>query len=153
MKVRNHHDMWSGVMFGAFGLSFMALSQQYQMGSAAKMGPAYFPTVLGGLMTILGLAISAGSVRATATEGRITPIGWREIVLVVLGVVLFSAALNPLGVVIALIILIFVSAAASHEFSVRDTTIATVVLLIMSYLTFVKGLELQFPVWPAFLTK
>lgn len=153
MKVRNHHDMWSGVMFCVFGLTFMALAQQYQMGTAAKMGPAYFPTILGGLLTALGLAIGSTSVKADAHESRISPIGWREIGLVVISVLLFATSLNPLGVVISLVILIFVSAAASHEFSVRDTAIATVVLLIMSYLTFVKGLELQFPVWPAYFTK
>ena len=49
MQVRNHHDLWSGVMFGSFGLLFIVLSRQYQLGSAAKMGPGYFPTMLGAL--------------------------------------------------------------------------------------------------------
>lgn len=42
MKIRNHHDLWSGVMFGGFGILFMILSQQYQLGTSAKMGRAYF---------------------------------------------------------------------------------------------------------------
>ena len=153
MKVRNRHDLWSGVMFGAFGLLFMIFAQQYQMGTAAKMGPAYFPTILGGLLLVLGGAIAFTAVQPTAHESHVSPIGWREIGLVVLAVILFAAGLNPLGVVISLIVLVFVSAMASHEYSTRDTLIAAVVLLVMSYLTFVKGLELQFPVWPAFVTK
>jgi len=151
MKVRNHHDLWAGLMFIGFGVVFMALAQQYQIGSAAKMGPGYFPTILGGLLAVLGTAIAAGSMAASAHEARVAAIGWREIVLVLLAVLLFAFALPRLGIVLSLVILIFTSALASHEFSFRDTVIACVFLLVLSYLVFVKGLELQFLTWPKFL--
>jgi len=152
MQVRNHHDLWSGIMFMAFGLLFMVFSRQYQMGTAAKMGPGYFPTVLGGLLFVLGLAIGATAYSKCNREARLAPFGLRENALVLASVLLFAAALGPLGIVLSIIILVFVSAAASHEFSLRDTTLAAIFLLILSYLVFVKGLELQFPVWPKFLT-
>ena len=152
MQVRNHHDLWSGIMFMAFGLLFMVFSRQYQMGTAAKMGPGYFPTVLGGLLFVLGLAIGATAYSKGNREARLAPFGLRENALVLASVLLFAAALGPLGIVLSIIILVFVSAAASHEFSLRDTTLAAIFLLILSYLVFVKGLELQFPVWPKFLT-
>jgi hypothetical protein len=50
------------------------------------------------------------------------------------------------------VVLIVVASLASHEFSLRDSLISSVALLILSYLVFVKGLELQFPVWPKFMT-
>ena len=152
MQLRNHHDLWSGVMFAAVGLLFVALSQQYQLGTAAKMGPGYFPTSLGALLTILGLAIGLTAFSKNNHESKVAPFGWRENGLVLLAVILFAAALPHLGIVISLVILVFVSAAASHEFSVRDTVLATIFLLILSYLVFVKGLELQFPVWPKYFT-
>ena len=153
MQVRNQHDLWSGVMFGSFGLLFIVLSRQYQLGSAAKMGPGYFPTLLGALCLILGLVIAAGAFKSTATHARIAKVGWRELIVVLLGVFLFAALLPQLGIIVALIVLILVTSTASHEFRFRDALISSLVLLVMSYLVFVKGLELQFPLLPKFMTK
>ena len=152
MHIRNHRDLWAGVMFFAFGVAFVLLSQQYQMGSAAKMGPAYFPTVLGAILALLGLVIFAGAFARSSPEARVAAVGWREVGLILGSVALFALALPKLGIVVSLIVLIGVSSLASHEFSLRDTVISVVVLLILSYVVFVKGLELQFPLWPKFLT-
>lgn len=57
MKVKNGKDFWAGLMFTGFGLGFMLVAFNYPMGSAVRMGPAYFPTVLGGLLGILGAVI------------------------------------------------------------------------------------------------
>jgi hypothetical protein len=57
MKITNGKDFWAGLMFIAFGLAFMFVAQNYAMGNAVRMGPAYFPTVLGGMLTVLGAAV------------------------------------------------------------------------------------------------
>ena len=57
MKITNGKDFWAGLMFIAFGLGFMFVAQNYAMGNAVRMGPAYFPTVLGGMLAVLGAAI------------------------------------------------------------------------------------------------
>jgi hypothetical protein len=57
MKIANGKDFWAGLMFVGFGLAFMFISRNYPMGSALRMGPAYFPTVLGGLMAVLGAVV------------------------------------------------------------------------------------------------
>src|SRR5437763_15984899 len=57
MKITNGKDFWAGVMFIAFGLAFMAVAQNYAMGNAVRMGPAYFPTVLGGILAVLGAVV------------------------------------------------------------------------------------------------
>lgn len=152
MQIRNHRDLWAGVMFFAFGVTFVVLSQQYQVGTAAKMGPGYFPTILGGLLALLGLVIFLDAFAKHNAEARLEPVGWRELILVLLSVGLFAVLLPKLGMVVAIVALIAVAAFASHEFKLRDTLISTVVLILMSYLVFVKGLELQFPVWPKFMT-
>ncbi|NCW01579.1 MAG: tripartite tricarboxylate transporter TctB family protein, partial [Betaproteobacteria bacterium] len=58
MKIKNYRDFWAGILFMAFGLAFIVFARDYNMGTAAKMGPAYFPTVLGGLLSVLGAAIT-----------------------------------------------------------------------------------------------
>ncbi len=152
MQTRNHRDLWAGVMFFAFGALFMVLSQQYQIGTAARMGPGFFPFVLGGLLAFLGAIIFLGAFSSRNEPLRLTPVGWRELGLILGSVALFGAVLPSFGIVVALVLLIGVSAVASHDFSVRDTVIAIVVLAVFSYFTFVKGLELQFPLWPKFIT-
>ena len=153
MRIRNQRDLWSGLMFVAVGFLFIGLSAQYQFGSSAKMGPGYFPAVLGGLMALLGAMVAFGSVAKTNVETALSKVGWREILLLLGSVAVFGFLLPKLGMVISLALLVGISALASHEFSVRDTLLAIVVLVPMSWVVFVWGLELQFPVWPAFMTK
>ena len=153
MRIRNKRDFWAGVMFGLTGVLFIALSAQYQLGTAAKMGPGYFPTTLGGLMTALGVLIAWGSTAKSNPVTDLTKVGWREIFLLLGGVAAFAFLLPKLGMVISIVVLVSIAAIASHEFSKRDTALSIVVLLILSYVVFVWGLELQFPVWPPFLTK
>jgi len=57
MRITNGKDFWAGLMFVAFGLAFMWKAQDYAMGTSVRMGPAYFPTVLGGLLAVLGAAV------------------------------------------------------------------------------------------------
>lgn len=153
MKIRNHRDVWAGGMFLVFGLLFIVLSRQYTLGTAAKMGPGYFPTVLGGIMAVLGLLIALGGIGANAQSLRVDRMQLRPILLILGGVLLFAIALPRLGMVLSLVLLIGISALATHEFRLRDTLISIVVLIALAWVVFVWGLELQFPVWPTFLTK
>jgi hypothetical protein len=153
MRIRNQRDFWAGLMFFAFGVAFMIFSQEYQMGTAAKMGPAYFPTVLGGLMAFLGALILIPSVSVKRPELKIERIDLRANMIVLGAIALYGFLLPTMGFVIAMIGLVVVSAAASHEFSWRESLVSAVVLTIGSWIVFVKGLDLQFPVWPVFLTR
>ena len=152
MRIRNHRDFWSGIMFLVLGVLFVIFSQAYQLGTAARMGPGFFPTMLGALMALLGLAIAWRSTAPGNREERVEKVSWRELFLILFAVGVFAIALPWLGSVIAITLLIAISATASHEFGWKETLISIVVLLVMSELVFVKGLELQFPVWPKFLT-
>src|SRR4051794_1510715 len=56
MQIRNGKDFWAGLMFVGFGAAFVIIARDYPMGEALRMGPAYFPTMLGGLLVLLGMA-------------------------------------------------------------------------------------------------
>lgn len=156
MHVKNQRDLWSGIVFMAFGLAFVYFSRDYNMGTAAKMGPAYFPTVLGGLLVVLGAIISINGISRSGgsdqSKVRIDPTGWRELLLILFAVIAFAATLPSMGIIVSIVILIWLASPASHEFKVKDTLIATAVLLTLSYLVFVRGLELQFPFLPKFIS-
>lgn len=148
MHIHNHRDFWSGTMFLVLGVLFVALSQPYEFGTAARMGPGFFPTMLGALLASLGLLIMWMSTVRTDHEVHIERVGWRELILVLVAVSVFGATFTRLGMAVAMALLIAISAIASHDFRWKETAVSTVVLLVLSDLLFVKGLGLQFPVWP-----
>ncbi len=151
MTIKNTRDFYAGLMFMIFGGVFIIFSRSYTMGTASKMGPAYFPTILGGMLVVLGLIVLVGSLMPKAEALRVEKFQFDILAYVMGAVALFAALLVPGGFVVALLALIFVSSKASHEFSLRDTSISVVVLAIASYLVFIKGLQLQMPTWPKFL--
>ncbi len=153
MRIRNHRDFWSGVLFIATGLLFMVLSRQYNLGTAAKMGPGYFPTILGGLMAALGVLIMLPAFSSKGPEVRVDKIDFKSIVLILVAVAVYAATLPKLGFIVSLFLLIMISSWASHEFKLTTSLLSSVVLLVFSWLVFVKGLELQFPFLPTFLTR
>lgn len=153
MHIRNHRDFWSGVLFTLTGLLFVALSRAYTLGTAAKMGPGYFPTILGGLMAFLGVLILLPSLSQRGPEVRVNKMDFKSIVLVLLAVAVYAGTLPTLGFIVSLFLLIGIASFASHEFSLKTTVISAFVLLAFSWGVFVKGLELQFPFLPTFLAR
>jgi hypothetical protein len=148
MHIRNQKDFWSGLMFATFGLFFSGFGTRYTFGSGARMGPGYFPTVLGLLLIALGAAIALAALSPKAEEHHVATFDWRTILLVLGSVVLFGVLLNRAGLVIALIAVVMVSSYASHEFGWKATLINTVVLVALCLAVFVYALSLQFPIWP-----
>ncbi len=152
MKLKNPKDFWAGIMFMAIGLAFAIIVKafEYPMGTTSRMGPGYFPFVLGILMAVLGAAIIFESL---ATEGGpVSKFAWRPLVFILGAVVIFGLIVKLAGMAISIIILVTVAAFGGHEFKLKEVVIAGVVLAIFSVLVFVYGLKLSFPIWPAFIS-
>jgi putative tricarboxylic transport membrane protein len=133
-------------MFIAFGIGFAWVAQNYQMGTSVRMGPAYFPTVLGALLAVLGIAILIQSFVSNGPP--VAKFYFRPLVLIVLAVVLFGILLKPLGLVLSVAVLVGIGAFGGFEFKLKEVSILYVVLAIFSVWVFVKGLGLPIPVWP-----
>ena len=153
MKITNQKDFWAGLMFIGIGAFFGGFGTQYTIGTAAKMGPGYFPISLGILMMILGAVVAIRSLTIASGEENVAKFDWFVIGWVLGAVLLFGLLLGPAGLVISLAVLIGVSSYASHEFTWKATIINAIVLIFGSYIIFVWGLKLQFQLWPAFLVK
>lgn len=151
MQLRNKQDFWSGVMFIILGSGFALQATQYSMGTAARMGPGYFPFWLGIVLALIGAFVLIGSIAPKAIETTIDKFDFRIVALVVGSVILYGLILRPLGIYISVFILVVVSSLASHEFSWKVAVANGIFLVIFSYLAFVRGLGLIFPLWPAFL--
>jgi hypothetical protein len=109
--------------------------------------------MLGGIMTVLGVMLALPAMSSKSPEIKVDRIDFKVIGVILLAVGIYAATLPTLGFIVSLFLLIFISSMASHEFTLKTTAISSVVLLIFSWLVFVKGLELQFPFLPTFLTR
>ena len=144
--VRSPKDLVAGLLFIVVGITAIAIATNYTLGSAARMGPGYFPRILGILMITLGAILALRSVRLS---GPPLP-GWKwRPVLVVLGsVVVFGAIVNFAGLVLSTILLIAMASAASHEFRPKEAVISGILLAALAVGVFVIGLKLQIGIWP-----
>jgi hypothetical protein len=150
LRIKAPKDFWAGLMFIGFGLFFMIWAlTHYQMGSAVRMGPAYFPAVLGGLLGFLGILVLIESV--TVDGPRVPKFAFRPLVLISAACVIYGYTMKPLGLIIATALLVFISAFGGHEFKWKEVTILYLILIVFSLLVFVKGLTLPFPICPAFM--
>ena len=152
MKLKNPRDFWSGVMFAAIGIAFAVIvkAYEYPMGTGARMGPGYFPFVLGIVMGILGIAIV---IESFATEGPpVSKFAWKPLFWILGGVVLFGLIAKIAGLALSIVVLVLVASYGGDEFRIREAIIASVILAIFSVAVFVYGLKLPFPIWPPFIT-
>jgi hypothetical protein len=147
MAIKSPKDFWAGLMFVAFGGGMATIAVlNYQMGSAVRMGPAYFPVVLGSILAILGLILLA---RSVALKGEKVPtFHFRPLLFILVACLAFAYTLKPLGLTGATLLLVFISAFGGHEFNWKEVAILYVVLIVFSVLVFVKGLTLPFPICP-----
>jgi len=197
MVIKNGKDLWAGIMFTATGIFFMIASRAFPMGTAVRMGPAYFPTVLGGMLVVLGLVIlsraflskvhhpvavfpfrwvllvaagvlvaiawtsakwfaSLGGIAVLAHWGLsaaalfllLGAFGTKPLYVILAATVAFGYLLKPLGLVLATLVLVFVSAWGGHEFKLREVTFLYIGLAIFAVAVFIYGLGLPMNIWP-----
>ena len=148
-RIRNPKDFWAGVMFILVGIAAIIIGSRYNLGTAARMGPGYFPRILGILLILLGGILA---LRALRLQGApIPPFKWRPTLIVLGSVVIFGLIVTTVGMAISVVILIILSSSASPEFRPKEATIAGVLLAALAVGVFVIGLKLQVPIWPTFL--
>ncbi|SHI23794.1 tripartite tricarboxylate transporter TctB family protein [Pollutimonas bauzanensis] len=151
MQLRNKQDFWSGVMFVAIGAGFALGATNYSMGTAARMGPGYFPFWLGVCLAVLGAVVTLTALTPKAEETELEKFDWKIAIVVIGSVALCGTLLDFLGVYISVFLLVFISSMASHVFSWKVAAANGIFLVLFVWLAFIKGLGLIFPLWPTFL--
>jgi hypothetical protein len=162
MKIKSQKDFFSGLMFMAIGIAFAWGATNYTIGEGARMGPGYFPLVLGILLTLIGLFVTFEAMVVETEDGEpLGKVAWKPLCFIIGANVIFGILLAGLpklgipamGLIVGIYALTFVAALAGEEFKVKEVAILATVLAIMSYLAFIVLLKLQFPVWPSFLSR
>jgi hypothetical protein len=145
-SIRNPKDFLAGLIFVAFGVAAIVLGAAYPLGTAARMGPGYFPRILGILLIVLGGALAARALRLKGTP--LPGWKWRPVLVVLASVVVFGIVLTRAGLVLSTIALIVAASAASTEFRWKEALASGVLLAALATGVFVYGLKLLIPIWP-----
>jgi len=151
MELRSNRDFWAGLMFAAIGAGAIFIAQDYRFGSTLRMGPGYFPALLGGILLVFGiLIVLKGLRRKQKFKGRMSSGAWRAFSVLPLTLILFAVLIESAGFLPALVSLCVASAAAGSEFKIGEVSLLTLVLVFLSLALFIWGLELPYPLLKGF---
>jgi hypothetical protein len=161
VKIKSQKDFFAGLMFTIVGIAFAWGATTYSVGTGARMGPGYFPLMLGILLGILGIIVIFTALTIETVDGEpIGRIAWRPLGYIigsnlVFGILLGglpSIGLPAMGLIAAIYALVLIAGLAGEHYSFRSSLILATILAVGSYLAFVVLLKLQFQVWPTFIT-
>ena len=172
MIIKDQRDFVAGIMFAAIGVAFAVGATRYSFGSSGRMGPGYFPMILGVVLAVLGSFVTVKAIVsrsdgdapvADSAQGSepgpdpgSEPWPWRPIFFILGANILFgiligglpSIGLPPMGLVAAIVAVTFIASMAGPGFNWIKVTLLTLVLALGSYLVFILLLRLVLPIWP-----
>ena len=147
-------------MFIIVGAAFAIGAYSYSMGEGARMGPGYFPRLLGIVLAVLGSVILFKSMTvATADGDKVGSFAWKPLICIIGANLVFGLCIGglpsikfpALGMIVGIFALTFSASIAAEQYKIKEVFFLAVFLAVLSYLAFIVLLKLQFPVWPAFL--
>ena len=159
--IKSQKDFFSGLMFAIIGGGFAWGATNYSIGTGARMGPGYFPLLLGILLAVLGaFTVFYSLIEHTEDGDKIGTFAWRPIIYILGANVIFgillaglpSLGLPPMGLIAAIYALTIIASKAGDVFNFKEVLMLATFLSVLSYLAFIKLLSLQMPVWPTFIT-
>ena len=161
MHIKSQKDFFSGLMFIVIGVAFAWGATTYNVGEGARMGPGYFPLMLGIVLSLIGAVVLFTSL-VVETEGgdKIGKWAWRPLFFIIMANLAFGVLLAGLpsigvpsmGLIVAIFGLTIISSMADGHFHTRDILILSAILAAGSYVAFIWLLKLQIQVWPTFIT-
>jgi Tripartite tricarboxylate transporter TctB family len=160
VNIKSQKDFFSGLMFLIVGLGFAVGAYSYGMGDGARMGPGYFPRLLGIILAILGSVITFKALTVATPDGeKVGKWAWKPLAYVLganlaFGVLLGglpSIKLPAMGMIAAIYALTIIASYAGDRVKMKEVLILATILAVGSYLAFIMLLKLQIPVWPTFI--
>jgi putative tricarboxylic transport membrane protein len=142
-------NVLAGLMFIAIAALGLWVSRDYPVGTALRMGTGYVPRLLCWILMGLGAAVliqglrEKGSPPERVTLGQLLPVG-----VVTASLIAFALAIEQLGFVLSVLLLVGVGAAAARDIKAWETLAAAIVLVALCWAIFILGLGLTIPVWP-----
>ena len=138
-------DILSGIMFIGVGGIGMYIARDYPFGSALRMGPGYFPTVLGGIMVAMGIYTLLMGLKRQEKIKRTWSV--RALIILPITTFVFGVMMEYLGFVPAVIVLSILAATASPEFHWLEQLVLAAGLTVGCVALFIYGIGLPYPLF------
>jgi hypothetical protein len=136
-------DLWAGLMLIGIGAGAMIIARNYAFGTTLRMGPGYFPTVLGGILVVLGLHLALRAWRNGAVLSGPWPL--RALLVLPLAFALFGLLMTHAGFVPAVLLLIVTAAAAAPQRRPSEVLLLALAITALCTALFIWGLGLPYP--------
>lgn len=160
MNIKSQKDFFAGLMFVIVGAAFAMGAYSYSMGDGGRMGPGYFPRLLGILLAVLGSFVLFKSLTVATADGeKVGSIAWKPLLCIIGANLIFGVCIGglpsikfpALGLIVGIYALTFIASIAAEQYKVKEVFFLATFLAVLSYLAFIVLLKLQFPVWPSFI--
>jgi hypothetical protein len=137
-RVKNPQDFGAAIVFVLIGAAGLYFANDLAYGTAARMGPGYFPTLLSALIAIIGVVVGF---KALAIAGpSIEPIPLRPVGIIIGCIVGFGYLIEQVGVAIAATALIVVASYARRGANLKESMLLAVGMSIFVVAVFVYAL-------------
>ena len=160
MKIKSQKDFFAGLLYLLIGGSFAIGSTNYQIGTSARMGPGYFPMMVGSLLAFIGVVIMFKALVVETPDGdKVGKWAWKQVFFIILSNLVFgvlliglpSIGLPGMGLIVAIYGLTIIASLAGEHFVLKEVLILATSLAVGSYFVFIWALKLVLPVWPSFI--
>lgn len=149
MRPLTDPDFWAGLLFILFGIAAVIVAGENELGTLSRMGPAYFPTITGGLLTGLGALVSMKAILSPERRAGGPASQWGVLLFILGSVGLFGVSLLTLGLIVAVILLVLTASFANSAVRPLEALILSAVLSLAAWVVFIQGLGLHIPLFPA----
>ena len=158
LRMLRRKNVLAGLMFIAIAALGLWASRNYPIGTALRMSTGYVPRLLCWILMGLGAIVLVQGLLETgpperpgeraAGDGLFAQL--RPVVVVTLGLIAFALALETLGLVLSILVLVAIASFATRELKTWETLAAAAGLSVLTWAIFIFGLGLTIPVWPDF---
>ncbi|MEK7876055.1 MAG: tripartite tricarboxylate transporter TctB family protein [Pseudomonadota bacterium] len=144
---RDRKDFNAGLMYIGIGAFFGGFSTNYPMGTAVRMGPAYFPSLLGVMLAALGMILVFRSF-FMHNEELPSKTHWRPLFFILGAACLFGYLINPAGLVPAAAVMMIVGSLGGWQFNWKEQVVSAICMTAAVVGIFYYGLGLPFRLFP-----
>ncbi|MDP3425147.1 MAG: tripartite tricarboxylate transporter TctB family protein [Burkholderiaceae bacterium] len=145
MKNKDMQDVIGGLSLAALGAFAAIFAQRYEFGDLNRMGPGFFPVILGTLLAVLGILIA---VPAFFRSGPPVQVRWKPFALVMASLVAFAMTLKVLGLIVATMLAVVIASLADNDTRWKGRILIALGVALITYLVFGLGLSMVLPMWP-----
>jgi hypothetical protein len=141
---RSAKDVLAGLTFVGFGLAFALGALAYDIGDPVRMGPGFFPLVVGVLLAILGVLIAVTR-SSEADDAALTAPPWRAVGLILGAILVFGVTVRGLGLVPSIVVTALLTSLASPQTRLPVAVLLAAALTVLSVAIFVVALSVRVP--------